>query len=396
VLAASSQETALAFIEIGLLTLVLSVLARVASRIGITAIPLYLLGGLIAGEGGLVSLDVSEDFIALTAEIGVLLLLLTLGLEYSAAELQEGLRTGLGIGALDALVNFVPGFLLGLALGWEVTPAVLMGGVTWVSSSGLVAKVLADLGRLGNRETPAVLNLLVLEDLAMAVFLPVVAALVVGRSAGATAVTVAVALLAVGAILGAAIRWGGLLSHHLGRGTDEALLLGLFGVTLLVAGLAQRLQVSAAIGAFLVGIALSGPVQERAAAVITPLRDLFAAAFFVFFSFQIDPSTLPDVALPAVLLALVTAVGKVITGWVAAGRIGVAVPGRLRAGTVLIARGEFSIVIAALGVGLSDGDELGALAAAYVLITATIGPLATKFSHRVPVPTRLRVATVAP
>jgi CPA2 family monovalent cation:H+ antiporter-2 len=298
------------------------------------------------------------------------------------------------IGAFDAAMNFVPGFLLGLALGWSVTAAVLLGGVTWISSSGLVAKVLGDLGRMGNRETPAVLNLLVLEDLAMAVFLPVVAALVVGRSAGATAVTVSVALLAVGAILGMAVRWGGLLSHHLGRGTDEALLLGLFGVTLLVAGLAQRLQVSAAIGAFLVGIALSGPVQERAAAVITPLRDLFAAAFFVFFSFQIDPSTLPDVALPALLLAVVTATGKVVTGWFAASRIGVAVPGRLRAGTVLIARGEFSIVIAALGVALADGPELGALAAAYVLITATVGPLATKFSHLIPVPARLRVASV--
>ena len=78
-LAATSQETALAFIEIGVLCLVLSFLARVAHRIGITAIPLYLLGGLAAGEGGFVSLDVSQDFIALTAEIGVLLLLLTLG-----------------------------------------------------------------------------------------------------------------------------------------------------------------------------------------------------------------------------------------------------------------------------------------------------------------------------
>jgi CPA2 family monovalent cation:H+ antiporter-2 len=396
VLAASSQETALAFIEIGVLTLVLSVLARVAQRVGITAIPLYLLGGLVAGEGGLVSLDVSEDFIALAAEIGVLLLLLTLGLEYSAAELRTGLRTGLGIGAFDAVANFVPGFVLGLALGWEATAAVLLGGVTWISSSGLVAKVLGDLGRMGNRETPAVLNLLVLEDLAMAIFLPVVAALVVGRSAGATAVTVAIALLAVGAILFAAIRWGGVLSHHLGRGSDEALLLGLFGVTLLVAGLAQRLQVSAAIGAFLVGIALSGPVQERAAAVITPLRDLFAAAFFVFFSFQIDPSTLPGVALPAVLLAVVTAVSKVATGWRAARRIGVAIPGRMRAGTVLVARGEFSIVIAALGVGLVDGGELGALAAAYVLITATLGPLATKFSHVIPVPPGIRLAAATP
>ena len=87
-------------------SLLLSVLARLAARIGITAIPLYLLGGLAVGEGGLVALDVSQDFISLTAEIGVLLLLLTLGLEYSAEELRSGIRTGAAVGALDKALIF--------------------------------------------------------------------------------------------------------------------------------------------------------------------------------------------------------------------------------------------------------------------------------------------------
>lgn len=388
-MAATNGDVALVFIEVGTLMLLLSLLARAAGRVGMTAIPFFLLGGLVLGDGGILTFDVSEDFIALTAEIGVLLLLLTLGLEYTGAELREGMRTGASVGALDAAVNFAPGFLLGLVLGWSVTAALLLGGVTWVSSSGVIAKVLADLGRLGNRETPAILNLLVIEDLAMAVYLPVVAALVAGRAALATAATVAVALVVVAAILAMAMRWGGHLSRHLGRGSDEALLLGVFGLTLLVAGAAQRLQVSAAIGAFLVGLALSGPVQERAASLIAPLRDLFAAAFFVFFSIQIEPSSLPGVLLPALALAIVTAVGKLVSGWVAAGRLGAGVPGRLRAGTALIARGEFSIVIAALGVELADGPELGALAAAYVLLTAILGPVAAKYSHLIPVPARL-------
>lgn len=397
-LAATSSDTARAFIEIGALTLLLSVLARLATRAGITAIPFYLLGGLAVGDGGLIGLDVSEDFIALTAEIGVLLLLLTLGLEYSSEELREGIRTGIGVGLLDALVNFTPGVALGLLLGWDIQAALLLGGVTWISSSGVIAKVLSDLGRLGNRETPAVLNLLVIEDLAMAAYLPIVAALVVGRAAVDTAITVGVALAAVAIILGMAMRWGAQLSHHLGKGTDEALLLGAFGITLLVAGLAQQLQVSAAIGAFLVGLALSGPAQHRVSSLVSPLRDLFAAAFFVFFSFQIEPGDLPGVLLPAVGLVLVTAVGKVVIGWVAAARIGVGVPGRMRAGTALIARGEFSIVIAALGISLADGPELGALAAAYVLLTALLGPVAAKWSHLLPVPGRptARVPAVAP
>ena len=94
VLAAPSGETALALIELGAVVLGMAVLARLASRWGITAIPFYLLAGLAVGEGGAI-LDVSEAFISRAADIGVLLLLLTLGLEYTPQELRSGLRTGI-------------------------------------------------------------------------------------------------------------------------------------------------------------------------------------------------------------------------------------------------------------------------------------------------------------
>ena len=381
--AAASGDAALAFIEIGAVALVLSVLARLAARLGITAIPLYLLAGLAVGEGGIAPLDVSADFIQLAGEIGVLLLLLTLGLEYSPDELRHGLRAGVTAGIVDAASNFTPAFLVGLALGWEPAAAVLLGGVCWVSSSGVVSKVLTDLDRLGNRETPAVLNLLVIEDLAMAVYLPIVGAIVVGGGAADTVVTVTIALAAVTLILTVALRWGDRLSKLLAPGSDEALLLAVFGLTLLVGGLAQKVQVSAAIGAFLVGLALSGSVQARAAVVIGPLRDLFAATFFLFFSFSVDPSDLVGVLVPAAVLALLGILGKLLSGWVAARPLAAGTPGRLRAGSVLIARGEFSIVIAALGAATADGAELGALAAAYVLMTAIAGPLAAKYSDRI-------------
>ena len=395
-LAAAGSDVTLVFVEIGAVALGLAVLARVAGRLGITAIPLYILAGLAVGEGGIAPLDVSADFIALTAEIGVLLLLLTLGLEYTADELRQGLRGGLVPGAGDAVVNFLPGLGAGLLLGWDATTAVLLGGVCWVSSSGVVAKVLQDLDRLGNRETPAVLNLLVLEDLAMAVYLPVVAALVAGQNASETVATVAVALAAVAVILTVALRWGDRLSAVLASGSDEALLLAVFGLTLLVGGLAQQVDVSAAIGAFLVGLALSGPVQERAGALVGPLRDLFAAIFFLFFSFQIDPESLLDVVVPAAALAVVTGAGKLVSGRIAARRLGVGARGGLRAGTALIARGEFSIVIASLGAGTAHGDDLGALAAAYVLLTAVGGPLLAKYADRLPGPGRVSPAPVTP
>jgi CPA2 family monovalent cation:H+ antiporter-2 len=379
---AARGDAALAFMEIGAVALGLSVLARLASRLGITAIPLYLLAGLAVGKGGIAPLDVSADFIHLAGEIGVLLLLLTLGLEYSADELREGMRSGLVPGVVDAVVNFVPGFAGGMILGWEPATAALLGGVCWVSSSGVVSKVLADLDRLGNRETPAVLNLLVFEDLAMALYLPVIGAVVAGTGAGDTVATVAIALAAVALILMVALRWGHHLSRLLAPASNESLLLAVFGLTVLVGGLAQEVQVSAAIGAFLVGLALSGSVQARAAAVISPLRDLFAATFFLFFSFSIDPADLPPVLLAAAALAVLGIAGKLISGWIAARPFTESRRGRVRSGTVLIARGEFSIVIAALGATTADGAHLGALAAAYVLITAVVGSLAAKYAGR--------------
>ena len=376
--ATEGAEVATAFVELGLVTLALSGLARLASRLGITAVPFFLVAGLALGTGGIVDLRVSEEFVALGAEIGVLLLLLTLGLTYTSDELSGGLRTGLVPGVVDATLNFTPGFIVGLVLGWEVPAAVLLGGVTWVSSSGVISKVLSDLDRLGNRETPSVLNLLVIEDLAMAVYLPIVAAVAAGDDTTKTIVTVSVAVVAVVTVLWAAMSWGHIISDRLARGDNEALLLAVFGLTLLVGGLAQKLQISAAIGAFLVGLALSGPAQERASALVEPLRDLFAAIFFLFFAFQIDPAKLPGAMVPAVILFALTAVGKLITGWIVAKRAGVSEAGRIRAGAALIARGEFSIVIASLGVTLVNGAELGSIAAAYVLLTAIGGPLAAK------------------
>jgi CPA2 family monovalent cation:H+ antiporter-2 len=385
-IAAGSSEVALGFIELGALIFLLSLLSRLAGRFGITAVPLYLLVGLAVGEGGFVHIDVSIEFVELGAEIGVLLLLFALGLEYSEAELRSGLRTGLAPGLLDMFLNALPGIALGLLLGWEPLAAILLGGVTWISSSGIVSKVLADLGRLGFRETPAVLNLLVIEDLAMAVYLPVVAALIVGGTIMATATSVTIALITVATILLIALKFGRPLSNAIAGGTDESFLLTVFGLTLLVAGVAQQLEVSGAIGAFLVGLALSGRAKERAEILISPLRDLFAAIFFLFFSLQIDPTDLLDAAGPALALAVMGVLTKMATGWYAAGRAGAGPRGRMRAATVVIARGEFSIVIAALGSELLDGPELGALAAGYVLVTAMAGPLITRYSDHIPIP----------
>ena len=366
------------FMELGAAIVGLALLARFANRVGFSAIPLYLLAGLAFGNGGLAPLAVSEHFIHTGAEIGVLLLLFMLGLEYTGEELKHSLRVGLGPGAWDFALNFTPGFIAGLVLGWQPLTAVLLGGVTYISSSGVIAKVLGEMGWLNNPETPSVISILVLEDLAMAIYLPLVAVLLAGGSTHKMVLAVMIAIATVAAILVVALRWGRHFSGFFAHQSDEVILLTTFGVVLLVAGLAERLQVSAAVGAFLVGLALSGPMAEKSRLLVAPLRDLFAATFFFFFGMEINPATLPRMMIPALILGLISAATKVVTGYHAARRSGTGLRGRLRAGVVLIARGEFSIVIA--GLGAAAEPQLGPLAAAYVLLLAVLGPALAKFA----------------
>ena len=372
-----NEHSDLLLIEFGAVILGLAVVARVARRIGMPALPLYLLAGLAFGEGGMFELPASRELIESGAEIGVILMLLMLGLEFSAHELVDNVRrTAMG-GAVDVVLNFTPGLVAGFLLGFDPIVAVLLGGVTYISSSGIVAKLVADLDRLGNHETPVVLSILVIEDLAMVLYLPIVSGVLFGGTMTETVLAVALALGAVIFVLTVAYLFGDRLSALALSQSSEALLLTLLGVTLVVAGAAERLNLSTAVGAFVVGVALSGEIVSQARGLLLPLRNLFAAVFFVFFGLQVDPGLISEVALAATLLAGVTAATKIATGWFAGGRASIGRPGRARAGAALVARGEFSIVIAELGVGREP--DLGALAATYVIILTVVGAVLYQF-----------------
>jgi CPA2 family monovalent cation:H+ antiporter-2 len=365
-------------LELGGVIVGLALLARLAARWQLPASPLFLLAGLAFGRGGVFPLLTAEDFIELGAEVGVILLLFMLGLEYSAAELTAGLRRHAPAGVVDLALNFTPGFVGGLLLGWGVVAAVFLGGITYISSSGIVARLLDDLRWLGNRETPVVISILVIEDLVMAGYLSLIAVLVSGVGPAQGVVTLIVALGAVAGLLVVARRWGHVVSDALFHRSDQTLVLTVLGITFLVAGISEQVGISAAVGAFLVGLMLSGPAAERAHDLLGPMRDLFAAIFFVFFGLSIAPATIPPILGVAVALGLVTATTKVLTGWWSARREGIRTRGRFRAGVALIARGEFSIAIAGIGTAGGVHPELGSLAGAYVLLLAVLGPLAAK------------------
>ncbi|WP_174186812.1 cation:proton antiporter [Nocardia barduliensis] len=372
-------DTALALIELGAVLFVLGMLGRVAGRFGMSPIPLYLLGGVAFGQGGFIELGAAYDFGHVAGEIGVVLLLLLLGLEYTAAELVTGLRRSWPAGLVDLVVNASPGAVVALMLGWGVNGAITLGGVTYISSSGIVAKVLDDLGRLGNRETPVILSILVFEDLAMAVYLPILTTVLAGLSWVSGLRALALALITITLVLVVALRYGRYVSSVVDSADREVFLLTLLGAALLVAGVSSALSVSAAVGAFLLGIAISGSTAHAAAKLLEPLRDFFAAIFFVAFGLSTEPRSIPPVLGWAIALAAVTLVTKVATGWWAAAREGIRPLGRARAGAALVARGEFSIVIAGLAVsaGAMDG-QLTALASTYVLLMAVLGPIAAR------------------
>jgi CPA2 family monovalent cation:H+ antiporter-2 len=362
-------DTGSVYLELGAVIFLLGLGARVAGRGGMSPIPLYLLAGLVLSSFDIPAL--SGEFVEFAAGLGVVLLLFLIGLEYTAEELRAQLRRFRRAGVLDLLLNFPPGVLFGLALGWEPTAAIVLGGVTWVTSSGIVAKALGDLGRTRSAETPAVLSVLVTEDLAMAVFLPLVATLVVGGGVLASVGSLTVAAVAAVAALVGAVRFGESLGRIVGHRSEEVALLSALGLVLMVAGIAEQLQVSAAVGAFLVGIALSGEVVHQTGRLLAPIRDVNAALFFLFFALQIDTSRLPGVALPALGLAVVTAATKAVTGWRAAALAGLDDAARARAAAALVPRGEMSIVLASVGAAVEH--ELAPLAAAYVLILAIVG-----------------------
>ena len=364
--------------QLGALLTTLAILGAVARLFALSPIPVYLMAGLSLGKGGIWPVAAAGEFIKTGAPIGIVLLLLTLGLEFSATEFTSSLRHHLPSAGVDIILNATPGAIAGWLLGLNGVAILSLAGVTYISSSGVIARLLEDLGRLGNRETPAVLSVLVLEDFAMAAYLPLFAVL---ASGGGWLQAVAGTVAAVGALLAAfaaSYRWG----HHVGRVVahpdSEQLLLRVLGVTLMVAAAAEALHASAAVGAFLVGLTLTGDTADRARKVLGPLRDLFAAIFFVAIGLSVDPRELLPMLPAALALAAVTAATKVATGIFAARRDGVARRGQLRAGTALIARGEFSLIIIGL-IGPSIA-EVAALATAYVFIMAIAGPVLARYT----------------
>ncbi|MEO0026800.1 MAG: hypothetical protein RL716_131 [Actinomycetota bacterium] len=376
---ATTADQSLTLFEIGLTLLVLGILAFGAVKIKISVVPFYLITGLALGQGSIVPLTLSEDFLNTGAQIGAILLLLMLGLEYSGAELAEAFNTKKSVGAIDFFSNAVPGALIALILGWGWIGALVLGGITYVSSSGIAAQMMKETGWQRSLLSKRVASVLVAEDLSLAPYLPLLTSILAGLGAIAGFLSVAVALLMTGLALVFSFKGQRAVSRVLNKDAPGGLLLTVFGAALVAAGLAELVGFSSAVAAFLVGLVLTGEVAHAARLRLSPLRDLFAAIFFLFFGLSIQVTEVIAVLPLALLLAVVGIAGKMFTGWWVARDMTDDMSWK-RAGAFLIPRGEFSIVIAALAAGsVTFGGQIQALTWTYVLITSLTASIALRF-----------------
>lgn len=375
--AAIDSTAALELVEVGGVLLLLGIAAFLAARIGVSAVPLFLISGLALGEGGLIGFKVSQGFIESAANIGALLLLLLLGLEYSAREITAAVSSRKSVVLVD-LLNAIPGAIFGYFLGWGIIGVVALAGITFISSSGIASQLIRDSGFQRSEVAKRTVSVLVVEDLAIAPYLPVVSALALGASLITGIISVGAALVITGIVLFIGVHNETAITRILNAREPNALLLTVFGAALLAAGLATLVGFSGAVAAFLVGLLLTGEVANAVRTRLAPLRDFFAAIFFLFFGLATNPADIPAVLPLALLLAVIGTVLKLLVGWWAARDMTDKMSWR-RVGAFLVPRGEFSILIAGLLVTVNFAAELQALTITYVMLTAVIGSVLLVF-----------------
>jgi CPA2 family monovalent cation:H+ antiporter-2 len=372
--------------ELALTVTLLGGLGLVASRFGLSAIPAYLLAGLLLGPNDPKQLALIEpsEVTEFVAELGIVFLLFVLGLEFTLDRVTRSQRHAVLGGAIDFVVNAGLGLLVGVAAFGFDFAALILAAAIYVSSSAISVKGLIDFRRLADDETDLVLAILVAEDLVLAFVLGFASG-----GGGEVNETLTIVAKAVGfvTVALAASKW---LSRVIDRILDwlprEFFLLALFGFVVGMSAIAQELGLSEAIGALMAGVVLSetsvrGEIEER----FFSFRDVFAALFFFVFGLSIDVAAIDEVGWILAGAVVVTLVGK-IGGTLWAGRVGGFTRRQsFNASVALVAHGEFTVILAELATenpAIPDAQksQLVAFAGLYVLITATLGVVLMKES----------------
>jgi monovalent cation:H+ antiporter-2, CPA2 family len=378
--------------EVGTALLLVAIASLIAGKLKFSIIPFLIVLGMLVGPHAPVIgiLDFtfieSQDVIAFLGRIGVLFLLFYIGLEFSVSKLIKSGRNIVYGGTIYVLMNFVLGLVYGLVVGFPWYEALIIAGMLSVSSTAIVAKVLVDLRRTGNSETELILGMILFDDLFLAVFLSVMSGLLLG---GAT--SIGGVLLSVGISMGymllffvIARKGTPLLNKLLNITSSEVFIILVFSLLFFISGFSEKLHVAEAIGALLFGLALSETEHaKRIEHLVIPFRDFFGAIFFFSFGLGIDPLTLGDAAWIAIGAIIITIVANMIAGMIAGRNAELSHKASTNIGLTVMARGEFTIIVANLGISAGLMPLLKPFSALYVLVLAILGPLLAKESKHI-------------
>jgi CPA2 family monovalent cation:H+ antiporter-2 len=384
-------------LALGVLVLVAALLARLGQRIGLPTIPFFMAAGILLGPST-PGPQLVEDAggLQLVATIGLVLLLFHLGVEFPLEQVVASGRRLLLAAGTYLLLNVSGGFAFGLLLGWGTAEALVLAGALGISSSAIVTKLVVELRRLTNAETPLLLGIIVVEDLFLAFYLALLSPVLSGsEGAGQVALDIALAFAFLLALFALARFGGKAVAALVGSDDDELLTLGFVGLALLVAGASGEIGVSDAIGALMIGLVVSRtPLRERVERLVLPLRDVFAAVFFVVFGLTIDVGALGEVVVPVLLAVLLTTVLNVTAGLLTARLYALNQRSAANIGLSVLGRGEFSLILASLGVAAGLDDRIGPFVALYVLVLAVLSPLLASRSQLLArrIPDRLLVS----
>ena len=373
-------------LEVGIALTAVALAGALANRVGLSVIPAYILVGILVGPnppasvfGLSLNLVGDREFIQVLAELGIVFLLFFLGLEFSVDQLLRDRRRISAAGGVDFLVNFGLGAALGVAFGWTLLETLFLAGVVYISSSAVITKSLIETGWIANDESSPILGTLVFEDILIAVYLALLAAVASGGDLESAAVSVGTAFLFLGGLTALAWYGAGWLDRFFRAGSDELFLLRIVGVTTLVAGAALALGVSEAVAAFFLGTGISQTSHvERIEHIVAPARDIFAAVFFFSIGLTTDVTLLAGVATLLAVAVVLTTVGKFVSGTLSGRFYDLDRRRSLRVGLGLVPRGEFSLVIATLAAGIGTGrlaSVLPAFTVGYVLVMSVLGSL---------------------
>lgn len=379
-------------LEIGLALGLIAFAVVVANKLGLSNIPFLIVIGMIVGphapQFGVFDFRFIEtgSLITYMGRIGVLFLLFYLGLESNVSRLIKAGRSILTGGSLYIGMNFTIGFIFGYLAGFPLRETLIIAGLTTVSSSAIVAKILFDYRRMANTETQMILGITMFEDVFLAVYLSLISGIVLSGASSFAGVASSGGI-ALGFIVGLILlgRWlTPLLNRLLKISSNEVFVIVIFAALFLLAGLGETIHVAESIGALLLGLILGETEHsERMEKLVVPFRDFFGAIFFFGFGLSIDPFTLGGAVWLAVGAAVLSLVGVTISGLIVGKRNGLSPVGSLNTGFTLLARGEFSIIIVNLALAGSLMPILQPFAALYVLILAGASPLLAKETDRI-------------